>query len=101
MKQPNPAASKRFYSVREAAIYTSLSPRLLYQKLKDRAIRSYRVGTKIVLDSKDLDAFVMSNAVMTSDELREMLEKKLSGKKKAGSHKRGGPAGDGANTRMK
>lgn len=86
MKQSNPAAGKRFYSVKEAANYTSLSPRLLYQKLKNRAIRSYRVGTKIVLDRQDLDAFVMSHMVMTSDELREVLKEKLSGKgKKAGN----------------
>lgn len=86
MKQSNPVAQKRFYSVKEAASYTSLSSRLIYQKLKERAIRSYRVGAKIVLDRQDLDAFVMSNAVMTSDELREVLKEKMSGKiKKAGS----------------
>ncbi|MBA7710844.1 hypothetical protein ES703_119792 [subsurface metagenome] len=77
---------KRFYSVREAANYTSLSSRLIYQKLKNRAIKSYRVGTKIVLDRQDLDTFVMSNAVMTSDELRKILKEKTNGKRrKAGS----------------
>jgi len=77
---------KRFFSVKQAANYTSLSPRLLYQELKNRAIKSYRVGKKIVLDRQDLDAFVMSNAVMTSDELREVLKEKFSGKgKKAGN----------------
>jgi len=86
MKQSNPAAGKRFYSVKEAANYTSLSPRLLYQELKNRAIKSYRVGKKIVLDRQDLDAFVMSNAVMTSDELREVLKEKMNAKRrKAGS----------------
>ena len=82
MKQSNPVLGKRFYSVKEAASYTSLSPNLIYQKLKERAIRSYRVGAKIVLDRQDLDAFVMSNAVMTSDELREVLKEKLSAKRK-------------------
>lgn len=86
MKQSNLAAGKRFYSVKEAANYTSLSRRLLYQKLKDRAIRSYRVGTKIILDRQDLDAFIQRNAVMTSDELRKVLKEKMHGKrKKAGS----------------
>lgn len=75
MKQSNPAPSKRFYSVREAAGYTGLSASLLYQKLRERAIRSYRIGTKIAMDRQDLDAFVMSNAVMTSDEIREILKK--------------------------
>jgi len=86
LKQSNPVAQKRFYSVRESANYTGLSASLIYQKLKERAIRSYRIGTKIVMDRQDLDAFVMSNAVMTSDELREVLKEKMSGKrKKAGS----------------
>lgn len=86
MKKSSLAASKRFFSVKEAAVYTSLSPRLIYQKLKERAIRSYRVGTKIVLDRRDLDAFCMSNVVMNSDELREVLKEKISGKRKtAGS----------------
>ena len=77
---------KRFFSVKEAALYSSLSTRLIYQKLKERAIRSYRVGRKIVLDRQDLDAFVMANMIMNSDELREVLKEKMSGKrKKAGS----------------
>ena len=77
---------KRFFSVKEAALYSSMSTRLIYQKLKERAIRSYRVGKKIVLDRKDLDSFVMTNMIMSSDELREVLKEKMSGKrKKAGS----------------
>ena len=76
MKEFNPAAAKRFFSVKEAASYTSLSPRLLYEKLKNRAIKSYRVGRKIVLDRQDLDAFVMSNSVMTSEDLRKILKEK-------------------------
>ncbi len=67
---------KRFFSVKEAALYSSLSTSLIYQKLKERAIRSYRVGRKIVLDHQDLDSFVMANAVMNSDEFRESLKEK-------------------------
>jgi len=86
MKKSSPPAGKRFYSVREAANYTSLSSRLIYQKLKERVIRSYRVGRKIVLDRQDLDSFIMTNMIMSSDELREVLKEKMSGKrKKAGS----------------
>ena len=77
---------KRFFSVREAALYSGLSASLIYQKLQERAVRSYRVGTKIVLDRQDLDAFVMSNEVRNSDQLREVLKEKMSRKrKKAGS----------------
>jgi len=82
MKKSNPSAGKRFYSVREAANYTSLSSRLIYQKLKERAIRSYRVGRKIVIDRQDLDSFVMTNMIMSSDELREVLKEKMSEKRK-------------------
>jgi len=75
-------AHKRFFSVKEAAVYSSISTRVIYQTLKERGIRSYRVGRKIVLDVKDLDAFIMTNEVKNSDQIREILEEKLSGKKK-------------------
>ena len=84
MQKSKPVMQKRFYSVRESANYTGLSASLLYQKLKERAIQSYRIGTKIVLDRQDLDTFIMANAVMNSDELREFLKEKMSGKKKKG-----------------
>lgn len=77
---------KRFYSVREAALYTGLSTRLIYRELKERSVRSYRVGKKIVLDVRDIDAFVMTNEVKSSDQLREILKEKMNGKRrKAGS----------------
>jgi len=68
---------KRFFSVKEAAFYSSLSTRLIYQKLKEGTIRFYRVGRKIVLDRQDLDRFVMTNMIMSSDELREVLKEKM------------------------
>lgn len=78
MKKPSPAIEKRFYSVKQAAFYSSLSTRLIYQKLKEGTIRFYRVGRKIVLDRQDLDAFVMANEFKNSDQIREILkEKKL------------------------
>ena len=70
---------KRFLSVKEAAFYSGLSATLIYQKLKDRDIRYYRVGGtqgKIVLDRQDLDAFVMTNEFRSSDQIREILKKK-------------------------
>ena len=67
---------KRFFSVREAALYSGLSSRLLYQKLKERALCHYRVNKKIVIDRKDLDGMIMQNKVRTSEELRKQLERK-------------------------
>jgi len=77
---------KRFFSVREMSTYTGLSARLIYQKLTERGLRSYRVGKKIVLDVRDIDDFVMTNEVKSSDQLREILKEKMNGKRrKAGS----------------
>jgi excisionase family DNA binding protein len=73
---------KRFFSVKESAVYTGLSPRLIYKKLAERGLRSYRVGKKIVLDVRDIDAFVMANEVKSSDQLREILKEKMSGKRR-------------------
>lgn len=74
MRKSDRIVQKRFFSVKEAAAYTGLSARLLYQKLHERALRSYRVGKKIVLEVKDLDEFVMTNEVKSSDQLREILD---------------------------
>jgi len=80
------STQKRWFSVREMALYTGLSTRLVYQILKDRGLRSYRVGKKRILDVRDIDAFIMTNQVKSSDQLREILKEKLSAKgKKAGS----------------
>ena len=67
---------KRFFSVREASLYSGLSSRLLYQKLKERALRHYRVNSKIVIDRKDLDGMVMQNEMRTGEELRKQLERR-------------------------
>ena len=85
MQKSNPAIEKRFYSVKQAAFYSGLSPRSIYQKLKDGDIRYYRAGGvqgKIVLDRQDLDAFVMANEFRSSDQIREILKEKMSGKRK-------------------
>ena len=79
MKKSNPAMEKRFYSVKQAAFYSGLSPRLIYQKLKDGDIRYYRAGGvqgKIILDRQDIDDFVMRNEFKTSEQIREILKEK-------------------------
>jgi len=67
---------KRFFSVREAALYSGLSTRLIYQKLTDRVLRHYRVNSKIVIDRADLDGLIMQNEVRTSEELLKQLKEK-------------------------
>jgi len=79
MKKSSPAIEKRFYSVKQAAFYSGVSIRLIYQKLKDGDIRYYRVGGekgKIVIDRQDLDAFVMTNEFKNLDQIREILKEK-------------------------
>jgi excisionase family DNA binding protein len=77
---------KRFFSVREMSTYTGLSARLIYQKLTERGLRSYRVGKKIVLDVRDIDAFILTNEIKSSDQIRKILKEKMNGKRrKAGS----------------
>jgi len=53
---------KRFLSIRQAAVYSSLSPRLLYELVARREIRSFKIHRRIVLQLKDLDDFIEQNA---------------------------------------
>lgn len=79
MQKSSPATEKRFYSVKQAAFYSGLSPRSIYQKIKDKDIRYYRAGGvkgKIVIDRQDLDAFVMATEFKSSDQMREILKEK-------------------------
>ena len=79
MENSSPAMEKRFYSVKQAAFYSGLSPRSIYQKIKDGDIRYYRAGGvkgKIVIDRQDLDAFVLANEFKSSDQIREILKEK-------------------------
>ena len=79
MEKSSPAMQKRFYSVKQAAFYSGLSPRSIYQKIKDGDIRYYRVGGeqgKIVIDRQDIDDFVMRNEFKSSDQIKEILKEK-------------------------
>ncbi|GAH73417.1 unnamed protein product [marine sediment metagenome] len=79
MEKSSPAMDKRFYSVREASVYSGLSRRSIYQKIKDGDIRYYRAGGvqgKIVIDRQDIDDFVMANEFKSSDQIREILKEK-------------------------
>ncbi len=79
MEKSSPAMQKRFYSVKQAAFYSGLSPRSIYQKIKDGDIRYYRAGGvqgKIVIDRQDIDDFVMRNEFKSSEQIREILKEK-------------------------
>jgi len=67
---------KKFYSVKEAALYCGVSSRLIYQKIKGREIRFYKVNSKIVFDVDDLVEFVKRNEFVTGDELLKQIQEK-------------------------
>jgi len=67
---------KRFYNVREAAQFCGISPRLLYLKTKQRALRFYKINSLIVFDVEDLVEFATRNEFVTGDELLKQLKEK-------------------------
>lgn len=58
---------KRFLSIKQAAEYSSLSQRFLYEVIAKREIRSYKIHKRIVIDKKDLDEFIESNVIESVD----------------------------------
>ncbi len=67
---------KKFYNVREAAQFCGVSPRLLYLKTKERALRFYKVNSLIVFDVEDLIEFVKRNEFVTGEELLKQIKEK-------------------------
>jgi len=67
---------KKFYSVKQAANFCGISPRLIYLKVKERSLRFYKVNSKILFDVEDLIEFVTRNEFVTGDELLKQLRKK-------------------------
>lgn len=58
---------KSFLSVAEAARYSSLGPRTLYQLCQDRKLRLYKIGKRIVIDPADLETLIKENCVEVVD----------------------------------
>jgi len=58
---------RRFFSIRQAAEFSSFSQRFLYEIVAKRQIRSYRIGKRIVLDSQDLEDYIRQNVVECVD----------------------------------
>ena len=74
MSKLDPAAEKRFFSVREAAAYSGLSASLIYQKLKEKALMSYRVNTKIIIEKQDLDKMILQGAPKSEKQIRKLIQ---------------------------
>lgn len=58
---------KEFFSVREAANYSSLSARFLYELCQNKEIRFYKIHKRIVIDIKDLNEYIKSNCIEAVD----------------------------------
>ena len=58
---------KGFLSIKQAAEYSSLSQRFLYEIVAKREIRSYKIGKRIVLDSQDHEDYIKQNVVECVD----------------------------------
>ena len=68
---------KGFLSIKQAAEYSSLSQRFLYEIVAKREIRSYKIGKRIVLNSLDLEDYIKQNVVERVDwdgKARELLK---------------------------
>jgi excisionase family DNA binding protein len=64
---------RRFLSIQEAAKYSSLSTRFLYEKCQNRELRFSKVGKRIVIDSQDLHDFIIQNTVEPVEDWSEKL----------------------------
>jgi len=58
---------KRFLSIKQAAEYSSLSQRFLYEVVAKREIRSYKIHKRIVIDSQDLEDYIKQNVIECVD----------------------------------
>lgn len=66
--------NRKYFSVRAASEFCSLSQRFLYQLVQERELRSYRVRGKILIKKSDLEALIIRGAVMSNEELRRKLQ---------------------------
>ena len=58
---------KGFLSIKQAAEFSSLSQRFLYEIVAKREIRSYKIGKRIVLNSQDIEDYIKQNVVERVD----------------------------------
>lgn len=60
-------SDRRFLSVCQASARSSLSVRFLYEICSRKEIRHFKVGRRIVIDSEDLEEFILRNEVQAVD----------------------------------
>ncbi len=68
---------KKFFSVKQASEYSSLSQRFLYEACQGRKLRFYKNGRRIVIDMQDLLEFITREPVEPIDwdeKARELLK---------------------------
>jgi len=58
---------KHYFSIKQAAAYSGLSERLLYEIVAEKEIRHFRIRKKIVLGIEDLEKFIEQRAVEPVD----------------------------------
>lgn len=58
---------KKFLSVKQAAEYSSLSQRFLYEACQGRKLRFFKVDRRIVIDIQDLLEFITREPVEPID----------------------------------
>lgn len=61
-----PETAKRYYRVKEAAIYTGIPVGTLYQMVHWRQIPHIKVGRKVLFDRQELDEFMAKRRVDTN-----------------------------------
>lgn len=68
---------KKFLSIRQAAEYSSLSTRLIYEIVARKELRHYKIHKRIVIDSQDLETYIKRNCVEARDwngEVRRLMD---------------------------
>jgi excisionase family DNA binding protein len=70
---------KRFFSIREAATYSSLSPRFLYLLCKRRALAFSVIGRRILVDKQSLDELIEQNLKQRVDDWQEISKQSKTG----------------------
>ena len=58
---------QKFFSVKQASGYSSLSQRFLYEKCQNRELRFFKVGRRIVIERQDFLVFLTQEPVEPID----------------------------------
>lgn len=70
---PKIADDKKFLSINEASVYTSLSKPFLYKLTSKNEIPFYKVGSRVLFLIEELDSFILDNRVTSTTELEERV----------------------------